>query len=41
MDRWCISSGAFLDALDYWLTQARLWIVDGVYGVFRDDDTPG
>jgi hypothetical protein len=24
---WCV-----LDALDYWLTQARLWMVDTVYG---------
>jgi len=30
-----------LDALDYWLTQARLWIVNAVYGPFPDGDTPG
>jgi hypothetical protein len=30
----------FLDALDYWLMQTRLWIVDAVCGPFPDDDTP-
>jgi hypothetical protein len=29
-DHWCGSSGA-LDAVDYWLTQARLRIVDALY----------
>ena len=28
-----------LDRLDYWLMQARLWIVDAVYGPFPDGDT--
>jgi hypothetical protein len=30
----------FLDALDYWLMQTRLCIVDVVCGPFPDDDTP-
>jgi hypothetical protein len=25
-----------LDRLDYWLTQARLWLADAVYGPFPD-----
>ena len=29
-----------LDRLDCWLMQARLWIVDAVYGPFPDGDTP-
>jgi hypothetical protein len=29
-----------LDRLDYWLMQARLWIVGAAYGPFLDGDTP-
>ena len=32
---WCV-----LDALDYWVTQARLWVLDTVCGPFSDSDTP-
>jgi hypothetical protein len=29
-----------LDALDYWLTQARLWLADTVRGLPLDGDPP-
>jgi hypothetical protein len=27
------------DALDYWVTQARLWLADAIYGPRLDGDT--
>jgi hypothetical protein len=38
-DRRCVFFWRVLDALDFWLTQARLWLADAVCGPRLDGDT--